>query len=135
MSFIDFLSLDFYGETWIVILRTLGVIISLPILYIFLKTIQSLRYALIDKRAMRKAFSLEISPKVTKQHFLVLGDSIAFGTGARDVHNSIVGRLARDYPEAHINNKAENGSHTIEIANKMHQIEEEFFDLAILIVG
>jgi lysophospholipase L1-like esterase len=84
---------------------------------------------------IKKTSSFETAPKVTTTHFVLYGDSTAFGTGTIDQHNSVAGRLAKDYPHAHIDNKAENGAEVSDVAEKIYEGGEQFYDLAIILIG
>jgi lysophospholipase L1-like esterase len=66
---------------------------------------------------------------------LILGDSTAYGTGARFSKNSIAGRLATDYPNVSIENQADNGAKTFDVAQKALRLEHTSFDIVIVQVG
>lgn len=122
----DFLSL---------VVQIFSLIIILIGLYGIVYLLRTVRLILLDKRAAARSLPFEASPKNITAHFLILGDSTAFGTGALDRHDSVAGRLAKDFPNAHIDNHAENGSFTKDIVSKLPQLKEEFFDFALIQVG
>lgn len=117
------------------LLQILIILELLIIFYLVTHTLRSIRLLVQEKILIGKTISFESSPKVTKYHFVLFGDSTAFGTGTIDQHNSIAGRLAKDYPHAHIDNRADNGSETKDVAKKVIQAEGDFYDLAIILIG
>jgi len=52
--------------------------------YLLLQALHSLRHGLRAKRLGKNTCAFFASPADTSQHFLVIGDSTAFGTGALD---------------------------------------------------
>ncbi len=117
------------------LLQLLIILELLIMFYIIMRTLRSVRFLLSKKSLVRSSYSFETSPKVTTSHFVLFGDSTAFGTGSMDQHNSVAGRLAHDYPHAHIDNKAENGAVTKDVAEKIYEGGEQFYDLAIILIG
>jgi len=104
-------------------------------LYIFVYVLRSISFLINDKRLGRRTIPFESSPKKPEGHFLVIGDSLASGVGAEDFHNSVAGRLVRDYPTMHISNRGQNGSKLLDIVHTLPQLEEQFFDMIILQIG
>ncbi len=100
-----------------------------------MRTMRSVQFLLREKLIIRKTSSFETAPRVTTAHFVLYGDSTAYGTGTLDQHNSVAGRLAKDYPHAHIDNKAENGAEIRDVAEKIYEGGEQFYDLAIILIG
>lgn len=117
------------------LLQILIILELLIVFYIVMRTLRSVQFILDEKRLIRSTASFETSPKVTKSHFVLYGDSTAFGTGSMDQHNSVAGRLAKDYPHAHIDNKAENGAMIKDVAQKMQEGGDQFYNLAIILIG
>ncbi len=117
------------------LLQILIILELLIVFYIVMRTLRSVRFLLREKAILRNVFSFEASPKVTTMHFAIYGDSTAFGTGSMDQHNSIAGRLSKDFPHAHIDNKAENGALVKDVAQKIEIDGDQFFDLAIILIG
>lgn len=100
-----------------------------------MRTLRSVKFLLSNRNLIKRTGSFEVSPKVTTTHFVLYGDSTAFGTGSMDQHNSVAGRLAKDYPHAHIDNKAENGALVKDVAERMHTEGEQYFDFAVILIG
>ncbi|MDO8408378.1 MAG: GDSL-type esterase/lipase family protein [bacterium] len=70
------------------------------------------------------------------QRVLLVGDSTGYGTGTTDPRYSITGRIAADYPDAHIENWSETGSKLGYISNKLRKRPVEApFDLVIIMAG
>jgi lysophospholipase L1-like esterase len=117
------------------LLQILIILELLIVFYVIMRTLRSVKFLLSNKSLVHNTSSFESSPKVTTSHFVLYGDSTAFGTGSIDQHNSIAGRLAKDYPHAHIDNKAENGALIKDVARTIESGGEQFFDLAIILIG
>lgn len=117
------------------LLQILIILELLIIFYLIIRTLRSVRFLVSEKMLLRKSYSFETAPKVTTLHFVLFGDSTAFGTGSMDQHNSVAGRLSHDYPHAHIDNKAENGAGVKDVAQKIYEGGEQFYDLAIILIG
>jgi lysophospholipase L1-like esterase len=128
-------ALDPFPEPQRTILLLIVDLVFVIAIYIFVYVLRSIRFLVTDKRLGRKTIPYETSPRETTNHFLILGDSLAVGVGAKDIHNSIPGRLARDYPHVHINNHGQNGARVVDIVDKIPQLEEQYFDLALISVG
>ena len=117
------------------LLQVLIILELLIIFYIIMRTLRSVKFLLSNRTLRGNTSSFESSPKHTTAHFVLYGDSTAFGTGSMDQHNSVAGRLAKDYPHAHIDNKAENGALVKDVAQKMQEGGEQFYDLMIILIG
>lgn len=73
-----------------------------------------------------------------QKRILVVGDSIALGTGAREYRNTLAGRIATDYPTAEVINLSENAASTKQIIKRINDIPNEclgYFDIVIIKVG
>lgn len=73
-----------------------------------------------------------------QKRILIIGDSIARGTGAQDYKNSLCGRLASEHPEADVINLSENAIGTAYAVKQINEIPEEtlgHFDTVIIRVG
>lgn len=68
------------------------------------------------------------------QHVLVVGDSLAYGTGTSSPEKSVAGLVAARYPGAKVTNLGFNGKRTKELAVEMNQLEGHY-DLILIIVG
>lgn len=104
-------------------------------LYLTLYTLRSIKYMIIDKRLGKKAKPFSIIQNESTMTVLVLGDSTAYGTGAKYAHYSIAGRLAKDLPHISIENQADNGARTHDTAQKALRLENTSFDIVIVQVG
>ncbi len=65
---------------------------------------------------------------------LVIGDSVAYGTGASSPDKSIAGLIANKYGYSNVTNIAENGKRTSELVNEVSQINEHY-DLIFIVIG
>ena len=117
------------------LLQILIILELLIIFYVIMKTLRTVRFIVANKKLIRDSFSFEASPKVVTSHVVLFGDSTAYGTGSLDPHLSVAGRLSTDYPHAHIDNKAANGEQIHDVAQKMNEGGEQFYDLAIVLIG
>ncbi|HEX4882998.1 MAG TPA: SGNH/GDSL hydrolase family protein [Casimicrobiaceae bacterium] len=70
-----------------------------------------------------------------RRRVLVVGDSIGVGTGAERAHESIAGRLAADFPDVAIVNRARNGAKTRDACVQVAEFEGERFDIILIHVG
>lgn len=65
---------------------------------------------------------------------LILGDSLAYGTGASSPQTSLAGRIGKRFPDAHITNQGKNGMRTKGLAEEMKQLTDHY-DLIVIVVG
>lgn len=68
------------------------------------------------------------------QKILVLGDSLAYGTGTSAPEKSVAGLVASVYPEATVENRSANGKRTNELAREVATLEGKY-DLILIIIG
>lgn len=66
---------------------------------------------------------------------LVLGDSLAFGTGASSPEHSLAGEVAAKYPGASVENRSRNGKRTNELAGEMADVKDHYALILIVIGG
>ena len=66
---------------------------------------------------------------------LVLGDSTGYGTGADSIDDTLLGRLAHDFPHVEVNNYAVNGSITNNLIHQLKNIHERNYNLTIISTG
>lgn len=66
---------------------------------------------------------------------LIVGDSTAVGTGAHDIHNTISGFLARDFPNTDIINLGVNGSKTSAVLDQLAHVRDTPFNMIIISTG
>lgn len=69
------------------------------------------------------------------KNILLLGDSTAVGTGAKDPSKTIAAFLARDFPNTNIINKAINGSLTSSVAAQLKAAESSTYNMIIISTG
>lgn len=69
-----------------------------------------------------------------KQKILVLGDSLAYGTGTSKPEHSVAGLIAARYPNASVENHSQNGKRTNELANEVKTVSGHY-DLILIIIG
>lgn len=66
---------------------------------------------------------------------LVIGDSTAYGTGAIEQKNSLVGRLVQDYPSCTVINHSENAMDLRRLVAKLKELGGNKFDVVVMHVG
>lgn len=66
---------------------------------------------------------------------LVVGDSIAYGTGSSSAETTIAGLIGAKFPQANITNKAKNGTKTKTLANRISGDIDRNYRIVIIIVG
>lgn len=96
------------------------------------------RYSVLAYRTVaagKKMSPFSQEPNNTKSRILIVGDSTAYGTGASTPKNSLIGRLAADFPAATIINKAENSRNFSHIRRTLEQIKSEQFDIVMVHAG
>lgn len=70
-----------------------------------------------------------------KNKILFLGDSTAVGVGADDPRDSIAGRFAADFPDAHIINLGRNGQRVGDLAREFEPGRHGQFSLVVIQIG
>lgn len=70
----------------------------------------------------------------SNQKILVLGDSLAYGTGTSSPEHSIAGRVASKYPEAQVENRSKNGMRTHELSEQVKQLNGHY-DVILIVIG
>jgi len=68
------------------------------------------------------------------KRILIVGDSLAVGTGAMRAEDTIAGRIHQDFPRAEIINISQNGAEMKEIAEELNQVSGRF-DLVVITGG
>lgn len=95
--------------------------------------------SMIVRLSKNKILGLTTAPfsrtDTSGKKILILGDSTAVGTGASRPEDTIAGRLAHDFPEARIYNKAENGGLVGNLNNQIKELNNETFDFIIVSAG
>ena len=82
---------------------------------------------------IRSTVPFERAGKST-QKILILGDSLAYGTGTSAPAKSVAGLVASNYPDATVVNKSVNGKRTPELAKEVEDLNEKY-DLILIIIG
>lgn len=83
----------------------------------------------------RASSPFSASPRDAAHHILVVGDSTAVGTGAESPQDSVAGRISRDYPNSAIENHAEDGAVTAEVAAQLRAADRDNYDLVLIQTG
>ncbi len=83
-----------------------------------------------SKRAQRYARRLENA----SHRLLIVGDSTGVGLGALSIEDSIAGRLARDYPRASIENRAELGARVACVLRQLADVDADH-DAVLIVIG
>lgn len=109
-------------------------ILQISLLLFVLKVLQMIWFLLHEVRFIwQKPKSYSVLREGGKR-ILVIGDSTAYGMGAKEPEDSISGRLARDFPKTEIINTAVGGSLTRETIDQLHRATGTF-DLIIICTG
>lgn len=93
------------------------------------------RRLVLAKRNGNRAVPVSQHVPNATTHVLVVGDSTAYGTGAEEQQNSLVGRLARNFPHIHIDNAAENGMGLDVLRKKLDTMSGRSYDITMLHIG
>lgn len=70
-----------------------------------------------------------------KPSILILGDSMAYGTGSSSSEATIAGLIGQELPTATINNKAKNGTKTRTLLESVETDIDKRYDIIVVIVG
>ncbi len=103
-------------------------------LFVILAVIQTIQLLFILMRAPEGATPYS-RRKPGGKKILILGDSTAVGTGAQSPEYTIAGRFAADFPFADIVNLGVNGSKTSGMLQQLKIVEDETFDLVVILSG
>jgi lysophospholipase L1-like esterase len=111
----------------------------LLLLYIVMRTLYILShlifYGLVNKINGLTTQKLISTAAIRGKKILIIGDSTAFGTGARRPEDSIGGRLARDFKDTNIINYGVNGALTKGVAEQIERAKGTKFDMVIVSTG
>lgn len=113
-----------------IILTTLGLIITVVVLQALLIGWK----IFIAKGIIKQTQLFTYSPDQPAQRILVIGDSTAYGTGAKTPDQSTAGYIHQDYPNAEIINLAQNGAQFDDVINQLTQATGTF-DLVLIQAG
>lgn len=110
------------------------------ILIVFLLTISFYAIRMLLRLAFNKALGIHTKPYSTdrdtaQRHILILGDSTAVGTGARQPEDTIAGQLAHDFPDSQIVNLAQNGGLVRDLKTQLASAKNITYDLIVVSVG
>jgi lysophospholipase L1-like esterase len=82
---------------------------------------------------VRLSEPLQRAPAQVSRRLLLVGDSTAVGTGASTPEASLAGRLGRQFPHLHIDNRARDGAM---FADLLAQLDgEQRFDMVLVMAG
>jgi lysophospholipase L1-like esterase len=108
-------------------LKTTGLIILIVALTFFGATLINVsKKILISSELVEKSSAFSFNPENPNMKVLFLGDSTAVGTGVLDSENSTAGRFHRDFPNAKIENRAENGARMFDIIEQLRSVNESY---------
>jgi len=116
-----------------ILFAILIVIICLVLAYYLIPIIRAV-YA--SKQVIADAKPFTQFNAEAKFHMLIVGDSTAFGTGAKKSKDSIAGRFAKDYPDSEIINLSENGLKTRGLREKLEKhLQKKTYDYIHIQIG
>lgn len=110
---------------------------TLLFLFLFWLTIASAKIFVFTKKAENLINHITPYEQIGngKPDILVLGDSIAFGTGSSSPDSTIAGFIGQRLPQAKITNKSKNGTKTKTLLNRLETDIDRYYDVIIIIVG
>jgi lysophospholipase L1-like esterase len=114
-----------------------AIVAVLPTALIVFETVR-ISFLLIKSRRMTTSIRpYEHKDPNARWRVLLIGDSTGYGTGTSDSRYSLTGRLAAEYPNAHIENWSETGSNLGYVFKKLHSrpVSSPPFDLVIIMAG
>ena len=97
--------------------------------------LQLLASARVGEDLAERAVAFERQGKQHAPTVLVVGDSIAVGTGASRPEESIAGRISAAYPEVTIVNRARNGARTLDAIMQLADEAGTRYDVVLVHVG
>lgn len=112
-----------------------SVILALIFAALLYESLRILKYAKRAIQAGKEARPVERVVPEAPKHVLVIGDSTSLGTGASDQRNSLVGRLAADFPNLAITNASENAMDLRRLYEKLESFNESNFDIIMIHIG
>ncbi len=89
----------------------------------------------VSESVVKNAVPFERILAQPKRRILVLGDSTGVGVGAIAPQLSLAGRLAADYPDAEVTNRAASGAKVRDVAGQLAAVGAVHFDLVYLQIG
>ncbi len=126
-----------FGRRSLVVITTVAIsAFCFLCLLSFLSGCQVLRLTQASREVSLELVPFEQIRRDAKLKILILGDSTAVGTGAKDNTESVAGWFGRDFPKAHIRNFGRNGQRLADLLKNFPSFsEEEKFDLVVLQIG
>lgn len=109
----------------------LGLLLLMALVFLLVRMLWLIH---VSGRIQSATEPYEQNPLHPALSMLVLGDSTAIGTGARDNHETTAGRLGQDFPQAKIVNRGMNGKQTAMLVQDLAK-EEGHFDLLLIQIG
>lgn len=114
------------------------IILYIGIALIAIVCIETVRIVILSRRAVHSGKKTtpvaQVNAQATKR-VLVIGDSTSYGTGALEKENSLVGRLAKDFPNIEIVNASENAMSMERLHEKLQTLKGEKFDMVMIHIG
>lgn len=113
------------------------VFLYIPIGFLILVSFSAIKLLIIlfANRSLTVYETKPSPPNIQGRNIAILGDSTAVGTGAKDIEETLAGRLAKDFPRTNIINLAENGSKTIGVLQQIKGLHDSKVDMAIISTG
>jgi lysophospholipase L1-like esterase len=120
-------------------LNTTIIVLGIVTLIVLVVILEAVRISLLLHKSRLLTRSIrpfqQLNPNATMR-ILLIGDSTAYGTGTVDPRNSISGRLAKELPKAHIENRSVTGAGLGYVAKRLREITPERpYDLVIIMAG
>jgi lysophospholipase L1-like esterase len=77
----------------------------------------------------------ESRPADSRAYLLVVGDSTAVGTGAKDSSQSVAGRIGAAFPRVQVNNEAQVGARVQDLNGQLDAAPKRTYDALLIQVG
>lgn len=117
---------------------TSHIILYIGITLFAIVCIETMRIVILSQRAIcsgKKVTPVMQQNEGATKRVLVIGDSTSYGTGALESENSLVGRLAKDFPNIEIVNASENAMSMKRLHEKLQTLKGEKFDIIMIHIG
>lgn len=89
----------------------------------------------IRARKLIKQISPYQQKGIEKHSILIIGDSLAYGTGASSPATSLAGIIGGKFPRADLANKAVNGSTTKQLLDRINADIDAHYEVILIIIG
>lgn len=110
-------------------------IIILAIVVVAVETIRLSVLGFRSKKLAKETMPATQKAKDEVAKILIVGDSLAYGTGASKPENSLVGRLAKDYTHCTFENRSENGASIKRVMRQLEAAGDQKYTFVIICVG